>query len=568
MFFHNLSFPRKRESIDYYDARFPIKAFGNDDVSPFTNWLHFKPRNNLSGQIFPFLLIFLVALIVAAAAVISIGESAKAKTCVSNAADAGSLAAASSWAAAFNKLVDRNKDTPNVAKDNFGQYLDKKDTYQYYKRMKDYYQEMRDHYQELYVLANNYLAEALQHSQNAESLAKQALEKIQTPINDCTPWDPQNSGASFNAQAATAALESAKCIKAFSVLTGYMQRITDFFKDKQTENYCEAKDFMDKAYDKSRRSGLSYAFSNSCTPSNTVNEEGDSFGYWLGTGKFYESPSSTSTHTATFKWYAGDTPKCGMGECWITVTLDLPRIESYQLKHTKWNYPQKHVLNALGICGIPIPALKIKDDPFNIVASQSLTDLMQYISEFLTKNTILGVGVYNKTAEGENCCHPPQPPPCAPAIIKQIYDDARALQKTLIEKQSCVVDGLHAINTLLGDNLTIPTLQKWNKDIFDNVWDEKVGAFASIKNCDDVKNYKDENGSAGMMVIDIDSVTLNPAPWTTKCTVRKSCKNLLNFRTNQCSPESWTESTSTSQFDGGDIGAFKDDYYSRIVSTN
>jgi len=64
----------------------------------------------LSGQITPFLLVALVILLIAAISVIQVGKVSIDKTCSANGADAGSLAAASNWAASLNKLAYSNYD--------------------------------------------------------------------------------------------------------------------------------------------------------------------------------------------------------------------------------------------------------------------------------------------------------------------------------------------------------------------------------------------------------------------------------------------------------------------------
>ncbi|MCX5698278.1 MAG: pilus assembly protein TadG-related protein [Candidatus Omnitrophica bacterium] len=513
---------------------------------------HFKPRSDLSGQIFPFLLICLAGLLVAVILTIGVGEGAKAKTRASNAADAGSLAAASCWAAAFNKLVDRNKAAPNAANDNFGQYMSPDDTYQYYKRMKYYYLEMCGHYRTLYQLAKGYLTvnasdNALYYSQEALKSAQLALDDIIISKKDCKIWDNQRNGANHNNKAAELALASAECLGAFYILTQYMQKITDFFKENQTQNFSEAKDFMDRAYHKSRRTGLYYAFSNSSTSAHLTNALGDEFNYWLATGKFYDPPSNT----ATYKWEAGKhlngDPRYGG----TTVTLDLPIISSYELKCTKWNYPQKKSLAVIAIPCLSIAASTITDDPFNIRASGTLTNNMLGISDRLTANKDLGMEIYNLTVKGKECCDSEY---CNP---DPYYHKARQKQQTLSQFQRCATTWLEQINSLSGEKLTIPMLGQLNILIWENVWAERPGV-QSVRTLENVTTYLDDSDYPGMMVINIKSVTLDPPAWTTKCTVKifwEDENGILQGPT----------SFSTSGFDGGDIGgAFEDTYYSRI----
>ena len=548
---------------------------------------HFKSRSNLSGQIFPILLICLVGLVVAVGITITIGENAKLKTCASNAADAGSLAAASYWAAAFNKLVDRNNNNKNTAGDNFGQYMSKNDTYQYYKRMAFYYTEMRNKYKILYDSAKTYLAEALTHSQAAEGLASSAFALIRQPGANCTIWTNQRTAANFNKQAAAQALEAAKCIGAFNILTQYMKDLTDFFKNNQTQNYCEGQDFMDKAYDTSRKNGLSYAFSNSCTQSRVGNALGDDFNFWLATGKHYDPPSNK----ATYEWPVATTAQCGTSKCGITVTLDLPKILSYELKHTNWNYPQKKTLNVVDIPCISNASLIVPNDPFNIAASKSLREDMRKVYALLKDNAVTGEDIYSETKAGYDCCHScgcytsgvrcngycysgPKHLRCDP---KPHYAAASKMQNELIKKQDCVVRWLHAINTLSGNNLTLPTLKQGNIDIFNNVWSDPNSALLkAVTDCAGVKSFTDVSGYPGMMIININNVTLTPPVWTTTCKVDIFCHNVLTFNNNgthSCITVN-TVSTSTSKFygdpsgQGENIGKFFDNYYPEIKSAN
>lgn len=437
----------------------------------FFSWFarnkHFKQGDNLSGQIFPFLLICIVGLLVAVGVTISAGKSAITKTCASNAVDAGSLAAASGWAGAFNELVTRNKE------------------------MKDYYLLNRSYYMILYNLAQGYLTD--NSGDNALDYSKDTEELVRTEeyVN-----------------AAKQALESAECIQAFYVLTYYMQALTDNFKSNQTGNYCNSRFFMDQSIKEAKSTGLSYAFSNSCTESRT---SGDSFNYWLGTGKFNDSSS--------YKWESGTqidgkTPKY----CGITVTLTQPEIATYKLIHTTWNYPEKKELKIGPIECITFPGRSYPEDPFNFRASLGLKEIMTTIKTFLEDN-----------AEIE------------------------------AEPKEELLRGLRDINTLsLEDNLSIPKLGELNKLIYNNVWQ---GSKISLsKTCDDVKSYVDDSKEKGMMIINIDEVILTKE-WTTQC-------NVFIFCEDKYGKPGGTTSASKAQFDGGELRTFKDMYEARIINAS
>lgn len=529
----------------------------------YTRNRYFQPQGNCSGQIFPVLLICLAGLLAAVGVTVAVGEKAKAKTSASNAADAGSLAAASFQAGAFNKLVDRNNDQKNTATvgDNFGQYMTKGDTYQYYKRMNYYFKEMRGHYEKLYTKAAEYLEEALKHSREAERLAKLALVQINIVGKDCKIWENQRAAVDLNVLAVDQVLEAAKCIGAFKICTEYMQKITDFFKDNQTKNFCEAKSFMQGedgvggAWLESRKAGQRYAFNNSAIISMLPEGLGDDFNLKLATDTLFGGP------TAKYSWGPED------AKCFVSADLVLPKILVYGVKHTKWNYPKKHSLSAVPFScnfGLAIPAANFENDPFNIDASLNLRENLRKVYEyFRTTLPEKGVAIYNQTVEGTNCCNAGQtcdkniPSKCVDNCPnpERFFEKAKLLQVELAVGQACVIEGLRLINEDLTSQVSIPVLQKWNKDIFDKVWAEQAGDFPTVTTCEDVKNYLDGSEYPGMMVINIDNVTLS-GEWNTQCTVTASCG------------KSTTISTSTSKFKGGDIGTFKDEYYPEIINAS
>lgn len=517
---------------------------------------HFKQGDNLSGQIFPFLLICIVGLLVAVGISIRAGSSAKSRTCVSNAADAGSLAVGSGAAGAFNELVTRNKE------------------------MEDYYLLNLAYYTILHELAQGYLDEGIDFSEEAQSLAYTALNYINTPVkspdSDCTVWMHQKNGADTNTLAALQVLEARKCFRAFNILTIYMQYLTDNFKINQTGNYCNDRVFMDQSLKDAKSTGFSYAFSNSCTSSRAP--DGDAFGLWLGTSKYKDDPSFEKTPSeATYKWTWPS--KCGISECGITVTLDLPEITSYKLKHTKWNYPEKKSLIAevipfvfagpdgedyLVVSDDP----ENPDDPFNYWASLCLSDIMDDIHSGLMKYAEDGMKIYDASVEQTKCC-----PDLACKDFSPLYEAAT----TLANMYKCLYEGLDALNKEKAGILSARILKTLDQSIFDNVWHEdkdyKVSDNFSSETCEDVQDYIDESGYPGLMIIDINDEPEflgPPNPWQTKCTVTSFCNNIHVFSDNmdKC-VNSATTRTSTSEFHGkGELKTFEDNYEAEIIGTN
>jgi hypothetical protein len=514
-------------------------------------------------------------LLAAVGVTIAVGEAAKAKTSASNSADASSLATASFQAGAFNKLVARNKDLESpLTAGNSGYYMKPEDTYQYYKEMKDYYLEMRDRYKILYDLGNLYLTgypedNAKYYLQETLEILGEALAKIDVPITDCTLANSQLEGAQFNRDARVPLNESIKCIAAFNVLTSYMQEITYFFKSTQINNFCEAKSFMHGddtesgeggAWKKSREAGQQYGFNNSAIMSMLTPAQGDDFNFQLATGALFGGATATYSPPGS--------------SISVSVNVELPKILTYQLKHTNWNFPEKHALFSIAFpCeGLDITREKIGADPFNVASSGTLYDNLIKVSNYLEVLAQKGDAIFSKTQEGVNCCNAgeecdpnPFPPPpeinCRPICPNPVrfFNEARNMQTKLSGLQKCVISGLTKISTLPKHDLTIPGLQEWNVLIRDNVWPYPDGSkvkYKEVGTCKEVIDYFDVAPDyPGMMIINIQSVTLD-GNWETTSTVNASSGGTA------------TTSTSTSKFDGGDIGTFKDAYYPEIIRAN
>jgi len=580
---------------------------------------NFKQKNNLAGQIFPVLLICLAGLMVAVVLTISTGEGVKAKTYASNSADACSLAAASCMAGSLNRLVGMNKTLkPPPLAGNMVNFMGLalgpagSSTY-YYKEMYNYYNdfnalEMRALYKLLYEEAGRYLTGypaggangsptncASYYIQQAIDLATSASTAYSTGITDCQVWNANTAGDSFNSQAAAKVLEAAKCIGAFKVLAEYMQKVTDFFKKYQTENFCQASAFMDQAYEGAIKTGQYYAFSNSGTSRLLTDSQGDDFNLFLGSGNFFNSGSSSST----FTWGPPG------HECNVSANVDLSKISSYDIKHAPWNYPRKHTVSAVAFpcTGLQIPATPFPGDDilnaFNVPASQNLRENLYNSSSvynvyyYLTVALpALSLAIHNKTQDGVDCCNADHhvcdenPDYCStapliccyvpsfhcetnecdgyhdncPNAVGNYFDPARAVQTALINNETCIINGLKLIkDNLYGGMVTIPMLQNWNYQIYSNVWntDPASAPKATVNNCQGAKDYNDGvTGWPGMMIINIDSVRL--PSWVAKCTVTTSCGGAAT-------------STSTSKFYGDkgelgeNIGKFNNDYYPEIV---
>jgi len=516
---------------------------------------HFKQKSNWSGQIFPILLICLAALLVAVTVTIRRGENAKAKTLASNAADAGSLAAASCWAGAFNRLIYRNWDKDSAEAllgwGHTGNYMGYAtgafNTYYYYKAMNFYYTKMRDFYNQVYTEAKNYLTDkyednASYYCTQAIDLLTQARDAVENqPIVSCASasWSDPNKTTSRFSDAANNALESARCIGAFYVCTAYMGEgdppglkngITSWFKAYQLQNLHDAFDFMDEQYKRAIQTGQYYALSNSGYTSNLTNAQQDAFDFWLG-GKekgVFPGTGDSLSFTPTG------------GGCSITATVKLPKIKEYEIKMAQWNYPTKYVFNEVTNDCVPIPKPGNphndgianpgkwnedgSEDLFTVDSSKQLSADMRDVADYI-ETTLPTFGLAVETAAGDmvDCCqcvcggsggscgvgchcHPPAiclVPPC-PNVCDDhdgyqcdpqiAYNAAVAARQTYIDKIQCVINWLTSIRDSSGHNLAIPALYSYHSDIFNNLWPEPTGdgKLQNISTYEEAANYSEE----------------------------------------------------------------------------
>ena len=149
---------------------------GNLLFSWFIKNKQFSDKGGLAGQITPFLLVVLVILLIAAMATINIGRVSLDKTCSANGADAGSLAAASAWASAFNLLTEMNYN--HMFQDSDGNWYGMKTWFDV-----NYYT-----YGQLYVEADKYINEAIIDAVAASATAGAAAVASHIPPPCAVPW--------------------------------------------------------------------------------------------------------------------------------------------------------------------------------------------------------------------------------------------------------------------------------------------------------------------------------------------------------------------------------------------
>lgn len=552
----------------------------------------FRPGKVSSGQIFPFLLICIAALILGASIAISAGKSAITKTNVSNGADACSLAAGSVWASAFNNLVTQNKE------------------------MQDYYALSLAYYTYFYVLAGEYGEEGAVLAQLAKDKSDAALAQFYSG-SDCTEWtqfyrgyeldysdeelifDPDNFDTSeFENQidASRAAEMAAHFFNARYVVAFYMYKLTNNFKQSQLSSYCAARSSMDQAITQARSTGIQYAFSNSGTSSRAQN--GDAFNAWLGSSQYEKSDSFSNPSSETnynWQWQS----KCGTSECGATVIVDMPKLTIYKLKHTVKNYPDEKTLNIssdiLNLVTLNDGSTSVSEDPFNLQGYYELADIMLKMQGILADlGRLRAYVIWQTTTEHEydesnpslgaarRCCDATDPPCDAKTLY---YDPLRESASDLRSDQSNASAALEAV--LNDGGLSVKTLMADDTKTYDYVWNTAAsglfeddffeGEEASSVLCNDYDQVTGDSSTQEAFISFIEEMPLiiyigedpvfdgPPEAWQTKCSVTSYCSNIYSERSDSCSGSSAT-STSTSEFHGeGVLKDLLDSYETQII---
>lgn len=501
----------------------------------------FQRGSGLSGQIAPFLLVVMAILLIAAIATINIGRVSLDKTCSANAADAGSLAAASSWASAFNILTKEWNAVQLEFNYDLNFYLV---------------------HENIYPAANDQLNKAIDYTTMASGLATTAFF-ISLDISGAgvcnTIWSPYIGAAVLDGTATYYALEADMAMQAFIIYASAMRSYTESFHEQQWQAYCEARTFMHERYLDARLEGLTYAFSNSCIPAKLSDSQSDDFSAWMkpvedvppipdpdpdaARKQLNFPPSNGPYKTGIYSWK----DKLSQTHT-VTAKLDLPSIVSYELQHTQGSYLQimDKLDKAIDKAG------QISQVFATVKNALGLTAAL-YFSAFT-----LNVATYIAA----RCCGPYNPGCCGTwgylcSLLLSVHASLRL-------EQGWIVSTLGALVSIAG-LLSIPSVKSDTADAADYwVTDGVQSSFS----CADVENW---------MIVKIAGVTLsNNDDWTTLCTATQQHPGSSTGIIATTYPK--ITSTSRSRFDGcnlasnpigcGEIGKFKDTYDANIESTS
>lgn len=492
----------------------------------FTQHKQFKIRSNLQGQIAPLLLVVLVILLIAAIATINIGRVSIDKTCSANAADAGSLAAASGYASAFNSLAQLNA----MLEDNFDiAYAS---------------------YTAVYEEGNQYLTNAIMYALiSAAATAAAAAVGSSEPM-PCVFWGQGLAVAALLMVAAVAALESSMNTAAYSIAASYMLSITDSFYESQLKAFCSDAAFMDGSYENAHNIGFTYAFTNSCIPPKLTSEQSDLFNLWLGT---------VTTESGDVKNWLVYLPAAQGTYSWqdrlsqkhtVTASLDLPKITSYEVQHTVGSHPDiQDLLNGL------------------ITRSQVISGVLNSLSTNLGGNAglFLATVAANLATIALCACLPfcYAAYEIATKIMWAIYGKAYSTLTKLVLILAPIVAAAGGLSVLL--------LQTENDEAFDDWAPDGIKSIANCQTCLPCRDYTDADLAScvpcqeaeGLMIVRIAEVIM--PRWTARVwTTQKhpgSDSGILATKYPQI------ESYSEASFDGGDVGSFDNSYDAQITKT-
>jgi len=575
----------------------------------------FKNKGIRSGQIFPVLLICIIGLVIAVFTTKNVGDANIDKTCASNAADSGSLSAASAWTAAFNRLVYRNWDRPseeawiggtghggNYLGDPAASYFE----YTYYKELKNYYNQMRAEYEPLYNDADKYLTKASDLIQTAIDDCQTAIDKINESIStekkECPwIWNKMLEVVTLDETISALIVQAGYQVGAFNACTAYQgigqdagndgpmrDGITSWFRTQQLNDLCEAFTYMSSAYKKAKTTGQHFALNNSCYPTKLSDTQSDAFNFWSSgseSGQFNSSGGNNVSFSPS------------PGACSISVTLELPFIIDYELVLTPWNFPADHTLHSIPItcqacgCSIGLTADSFEADPFNYKSSKRLTnDLLKDIKQYFVELAIRAQATYLLSQQAKDCCACacpgsyacPSQGTCsdcgsccknnllgictdnssAKCNYDYYYNLADTERTCLLQNHQCIMAALVRIKSGGSPDSSIAVLKKWNDDIWTHVWPQDGGSFAfHLLACGDAKSFMGVNPKfPGALVSKIKDVTLSSDEWKSSCKVATSCG---------------ATSSSKSRFSGDRNGGatgylegqFSDTFYPEITDT-
>ena len=484
----------------------------------FFSWLiknkHFKKGSDIKGQVTPLLIVVMVVLLVFALASINIGRIALDKTYSSTAADAGSLAAASIYAAAFNELAKDNND-----------YL-------------------------WMVYAENYAAmdmlndEAQGNLDFAIGLAMTGLALLdgsyiyllsQAPVLCPISLYTYYTCAVLFLAAMAAFTMAAAYVNYFVTDASYMESLVDSHHLNTYTTYCDLRTMMDDYNNSSNNTGYSYAFSNSGIMDKLSREQQNNFSSWLS--------DDTKYTTGTYSWQ----DKLSQNHS-VKVGVSVPVISSYEIQKTNYGYNKESgIIDDMISTGNTISTLLGVEASLCSIAATFCLTLSAAASEAFTTYT---------TGEAmiASCCGDPYAIACCAAgvvLVVQSFIMAVAVWAKWAYVDALATMIIVVINSLvvIGGGVCLYFLKDASDDA---LYGFSMDDTFSSKSCADASD---------LLIVKISEVIL--PTWKITCCGTQTHPGTSQGIFTTAYPS--VKSCAKAGFDGGDVGSFTETYDSKIT---
>lgn len=278
----------------------------------YKNNKSFKKGHDIKAQVVPLLMVVMVVLLIAALATINIGRVALDKTYSANSADAGALASATSYASGFNGLSTSNA------------------------KLWKLYQKSRVAIYQTKEEADNIIDIAIAYAVTGLALGTTGYYLIQYNVQICPfpytlVWQYAVAAALFALAGAAFTLSQEK-VGEFITVCNYLRGLVDAHHKYGNALYKIICGAMETAQSASATAGKSYGFSNSGISSKLSVAQSDAFTNWMDSG---------GSSSGVYSWNDKSTTLRTSMTHKVTVSVDVPVINSYDIKKTNYTYSKE-----------------------------------------------------------------------------------------------------------------------------------------------------------------------------------------------------------------------------------
>jgi hypothetical protein len=473
----------------------------------FENNRAFKRGSEIKGQIAPFLIVIMVVLLIAAIATINIGRVGIDKTNTANAADAGSLAAATAMASVFNSLASANQNLRLI----YDEYTE---------AFEVPYDEAMDLYDEiltLIILAEAAYALAIYDLWWTSSLFCHAPTSLFGYFCSDPPYiynGPYMIGAGLILGLSAWALSDAsdKMIDFAADATSMKGIVQSYYEDCQ-EAYCNMLEMADEGHGTAVEVAYGYAFSNSGISAKLSTEQQSSYSSWV---------DAKSYTCGNYSWQ----DKLGQGHS-VSVSASVPEISEYIVQHTVSPYETVNTL------------LTTAADDASELASEIYTQYLTTLAVFI--GLIVG-GILQIIADA-----------LADSIIGLIAWWAVCIVEYLVMLVAgfalCVVAVFLSAILLAVRGVTLHGVKEDIKDAYDGLVQDGTQSSSS---CSDV---------SALLIVKVDDVPY-PGDVSVSSSQHHPGTSTGLFKTSYPT----VSSSASASYTGGDVGSYDDSYNSKLTS--